>query len=159
MNRNKRFTSIRRLKYIVIGIFSFFAFIGFSFAGDSSLFVEKAMQNKTTEIEQLIKDGAEVNSKDDDGNTGLHWAASYGFTEMAEILISNGDDVNLRNNDGNAPLHWAAGQGSTEIVKLLIANGADINAKGKSNWTPLRWADAMDKKEISEILRKAGAKP
>jgi hypothetical protein len=32
-------------------------------ADDSSMFVEKAMQNKLKEVEQLIKTGADVKSK------------------------------------------------------------------------------------------------
>ncbi len=144
---------------IIIVAACFISICGGASANDSSIFVEKAMQNKLKEIEQLIKKGVSVNSKsNDDGNTGLHWAASFGWKEMAELLISNGADVNLKNMEGNTPLHWASGQGKTEIVKILISNGADINIKGKSNWTPLRWAESMGHKDISQILRSAGAK-
>ena len=147
------------LKLITIVFFLLLTINSVSSADDSKLFVENAMQNKIKEIEQLIKDGVDVNSKDDDGNTGLHWAASFGLVEMANLLLSNGADTNLRNKDGNTPLHWAAGEGNTEVVKILISNGANVNAKGKSNWTPLRWAEARKRQEIADILKAAGAKP
>ena len=80
----------RDLKLIAVAVFLISIYTG-AHADDSSMLVEKAMQNKLKEVEQLIKTGADVNSKtNDDGNTGLHWAASYGLKEMAELLISNG---------------------------------------------------------------------
>jgi len=129
-------------------------------AADSWTFLRNVMQNKVHAVEQFLKAGADVNTRGkDDGNTGLHWAASYGLTEMAELLIGYGADVNLKNKDGNTPLHWAAGQGKLEIVKILIASGADINAQGKLNWTPLRWAEETGNTDIANLLRSAGALP
>jgi len=152
MRRNKRFAILRRMQCIAVGLGTFFAMVSYSFAVDSSLFVKKVMQNQTAEIEQLINDGADINSIDDDGNTGLHWAATFGYTAMAELLITKGADVNPINLEGNTPLHWAAGQGNTEIVKLLVANGADVNAIGKLSYTPLRWAEAMEQKSHCGIF-------
>ncbi len=157
MGRKSVYKFFRNIEIIVLAVF-FLSIYGTASADDSSIFVEKAMQNKLKEVEQLIEKGVNVNSRNnDDGNTGLHWASSYGFTEMAKLLVSHGADVNLKNMEGNSPLHWAAGQGNTEIVKILVSKGANINAKGKSNWTPLRWAEAMGHKDIAEILRSAGA--
>ncbi|EAY08855.1 ankyrin repeat protein, putative [Trichomonas vaginalis G3] len=87
-------------------------------------------------LEYLISKGADINAKDEDGCTPLHYAAGNNNKETAEILISNGADINAKNKDGSTPLHWAAIDGSKETTEILISNGADINAKDKDGCTP-----------------------
>ena len=58
------------------------------------------------------------------GYTALHYAASYGMTEILKLLLSNGADVNAKNRDGNiTPLFLANLEGHTEIIELLKKNG------------------------------------
>ena len=94
--------------------------------------------------ELLIAKGAEVNARDKDGKTVLHWAVHpREFIPpnnvpkarfIIDFLISQGADVNARDNEGNTPLHFAK---SKEIAELLIANGADVNAKNNLGYYPL----------------------
>ncbi|MFN3006330.1 ankyrin repeat domain-containing protein [Mycolicibacterium wolinskyi] len=48
----------------------------------------------------LIREGAEVNARDDAGWTALHFAADRGNLDIAEELVRAGDDVNATNNRG-----------------------------------------------------------
>ena len=95
-------------------------------------------------VELLIKNGANVNLKDDEtdarGETPLHLAAAKGHVPVVELLIKNGANVNAKDADGGTPLHSAAGNGYAHrasdadvrgwkrIVELLLAKGSDINA-------------------------------
>lgn len=51
----------------------------------------------------LIENGAEINIKDNDGNTPLHYAAKRGFMGIIRLLVENGADINAKNNDGQTP--------------------------------------------------------
>jgi len=107
-------------------------------------------------IKQHLADGADVNAKNERGETPLHSAAYDGHKEIIELLIAEGADVNAQNGGGPAPLHYAAGEGRKEIVELLIAKGADVNAAMKNGHTALNWTKLHP--ETAELLRKHGGK-
>jgi len=44
-------------------------------------------------IIKLIEKGADVNARDIDGNTPLHWAANFGNVESINLLLKAGADV------------------------------------------------------------------
>lgn len=58
--------------------------------------------------ESLIKNGADVNAKNEYGETPLHLAASNEYDNMVEFLIKNGADINAKTERGNTPLQYAA---------------------------------------------------
>ena len=80
----------------------------------------------TAAIDNLLKRGADVNLKDDNGFTALMGAVYYDKLEAVKILIKKGRaDVNLKANNGFVALHLAAQNGNLEIVKALLAGGAN----------------------------------
>ena len=92
-------------------------------------------------VKRHLADGADVNAKDNSGDTPLHIASFERHTEIAELLIAKGADVNAegRRND-YTPLHTAADMGAKEIAELLIAKGAEVNARSEYQLTPLHEA-------------------
>lgn len=52
-------------------------------------------------LEYLIKKGADINSKDQNGYTPLHWAVEKRAGDCARILIREGADLNARDGDGS----------------------------------------------------------
>ncbi len=99
---------------------------------------------------------SDVNWKDQNGKTLLHYAAWKGHKESAELLIANGADVNAKDDKGGTPLHVAAWEGHTEVAELFIAKGADMNAKMEDGDTPLDLAKGHT--ETADLLRKHGGK-
>ena len=85
----------------------------------------------------LIKQKANVNSADKNGNTPLHKAVENFNLKTAQLLIERGANVNAVDKNGSTPLHKAFEWSSGEIAKLLIEKGADINAVDKKGNTPL----------------------
>jgi ankyrin repeat protein len=71
----------------------------------------------------LIDNGADLDIRNNDGNTPLHWAAGEGQKELVVILIVHGADVNARSKAGWTPLRWAEAQSQKEIARILIAAG------------------------------------
>ena len=106
-------------------------------------------------VKKLLADGVNVNTKEEDGGTALHWAANEGHKEIVELLITSGADVNISGpHGGGTALHFSANEGHKEIAEILITKGADINAKNDGGETPLDWATDT----TADLLRKHGAK-
>uniref|UniRef100_A0A670Y7B1 Protein phosphatase 1 regulatory subunit 27 n=2 Tax=Pseudonaja textilis TaxID=8673 RepID=A0A670Y7B1_PSETE len=54
-------------------------------------------------VKLLIKYGADINQKDDEGWTPLHMACSDGYADIARYLISLGAQSDATNNEGDKP--------------------------------------------------------
>jgi len=109
-------------------------------------------------VKQHLAAGTDVNAKDDNGWTPLHFAVYYGHKEIVELLITKGAEVNAKDNNGWTPLHLAAENGRKQVAELLIANGADVNAKDNNGWTPLHLAVDGGHTETADLLRKPDGK-
>ena len=98
-------------------------------------------------FEKLIKNGADVNIQDEDGNTPLHYANT---TEQMKLLLDAGANINQQNNQcGGTPLHWA---NTFEQLKFLIDSGADPNIQDNRGFTPIFFCENT-LKEIEELLK------
>ncbi len=62
-------------------------------------------------VKELLKKGANPNTKDIDGQTPLHMAASGGHFDVVKLLLEHGADPNVQDKDGATPLHKAASGG------------------------------------------------
>lgn len=82
---------------------------------------------------------AEVQFKDGQGNTLLHYVARRpdDAGKLIETLIDRGVDPNSRNNEEETPLHVA---NTRHAVQELVRCGADINIKNFGGFTPLHLA-------------------
>jgi hypothetical protein len=71
-------------------------------AGNSLLIVAAQNGNKRV-IKELLRKGADPNTRNDKGNTALHYLFAYKHRELGEYLIDKGADDTLTNNDGLTP--------------------------------------------------------
>lgn len=72
-------------------------------------------------VEALLKAGAHVSSRGENGQTPLHIAAKDNGLAAAEILIKTGAKIMDKDDNGKTPLDYAE---SAEMIKLLKAHGA-----------------------------------
>ena len=105
---------------------------------------------------------ADVDAKDNDGDTPLHDAAAWlhGDASVVSILIAAGAEVNAKNNDDDTPLHYAARlqwDSDASVVSVLIAAGAEVNAKNSYGNTPLHYAARNPHASVVSVLIAAGA--
>ncbi|MBE6463512.1 MAG: ankyrin repeat domain-containing protein [Alphaproteobacteria bacterium] len=119
--------------------------------------IEVCENGEKKDVEELIDKGADVNQKDEDGNTALMRASYWGYKEVVELLIQNGADVHSKSNNGNTALMRASYWGYKEVVELLIRNGADVNQKDEDGNTALMRASCGGRKEVVELLIQKGA--
>ena len=110
-------------------------------------------------VQYLIDQGADVNAKDDTGNTPLHRAAANGNNEAVKFLVSRGADVNAKSSNSGTPLHLAALLNSdVETVKFLVSMGADVNAAYADGTTPFDAAREAGNVAVVAYLHNVGAK-
>ena len=92
-------------------------------------------------VKLLIDKGADINAKDDIGQTVLIDAAWGGSLDVVKFLIDKGLDVNAGNQGGMTVLMGAAQGGKNlDVVKLLIDKGADTKARNHIGGTVLMCA-------------------
>ncbi len=116
--------------------------------------LQYAVQSQVTDlVNLLIKAGAKVNTKDENGRTPLHLAAEGQNGDIVLVLLKNSANVNEPDNLGLTPLHMAPEVG---ITKLLIENGANVNARSVHGDTPSDFYRGNT--EVSKLLRENGGK-
>jgi ankyrin repeat protein len=118
-----------------------------------------AAQNKTEDVEMMLRRGDNPNFTDGAGRTPLSYAASFGNAAMVKALLGNGARIDYRDNFGRMALHWAAEGGQAETIRVLLAAKSPIDATAKQGITPLMLAAGGNKGEAVKLLLAAGADP
>jgi ankyrin repeat protein len=78
----------------------------------------------------LLSKGAEFNGADSSGNSAVHYAAAYGFSDCIDVLVQAGADQNAVNTWKLTPLCVALSKGHFGVVKkLLNFASTDVNCK------------------------------
>ena len=153
-------------------------------SGRTSLHIAADFGHKEI-AELLITKGADVNARDEYGDTPLDnvsllYGVALHYTETADLLRKHGgkrgeelkaegkpiEPVALAATSKPEPktvkapsisIHGAAEEGNIEAVKQHLAAGTDVNTKTANGWTPLLMAISWAQKEIAELLIAEGA--
>lgn len=105
-------------------------------------------------VQAIIRNGADINFQDKDGDTPMHVAISNGNEWAVEMLIEEGVDINCPDREGCTPLHIAVSTGDCAIIKLVLnAKDCKVNARNKYNDTALHLVTNV---EIATMLIDAG---
>jgi ankyrin repeat protein len=120
--------------------------------------VDAAKRNDLPTVRTLIAAHADVNARQNDGATALHWAAYHDNIELAGALLDAGAVAAVANDLEVTPLFIAASGGSAAMVRRLIAAGADVNAANATNVTPLMAAARSGSVETVAALLDRGAR-
>jgi ankyrin repeat protein len=112
----------------------------------------------------LLSKGANVEARDEQGETPLIAAASHGGTNAVKMFLERGANPNARDNTGVTALIAAACvcavidmPDTANAMKLLLDNGAEIDAKTPEGYTALMSAAGAGRTNIVKLLLDRGA--
>jgi ankyrin repeat protein len=108
-------------------------------------------------VRLLLEKGADLETKDEDGQTPLIWAARNGHEAVARLLLEKGAVLDAKNEDGRTPLMLTAQNGHEAVARLLLEKGADLEAKNVNGWTPLMWTALHGREAVARLLLEKGA--
>ena len=106
-------------------------------AGAEDPLIEAVKRTDTAGVRTLLEQGADVNLRQGDGATALHWAAHRNDLETTAVLLGAGANANATNELGATPLWLACVSGSGALVERLLDAGANPNAALSSGETVL----------------------
>uniref|UniRef100_A0A8D8A120 Ankyrin-1 n=1 Tax=Culex pipiens TaxID=7175 RepID=A0A8D8A120_CULPI len=106
----------------------------------------------------LVREGANENVTDCNGNTVLHIAARDNRLELVEFLLNKkSSDVDCKNRIGQTAFHFASYGGHERIVELLIRKNANINVKDNLAKTAIFYAVKREHSSMIRCLKKHSA--
>jgi uncharacterized protein len=127
-------------------------------ASDPDLRLIDAIRSQNRDLARaLLQQKVDVNARQADGATALHWAAQWDDLDAAGLLVRAGAKVNAVNDYGVSPLSVAALNGSGPMVQLLLKAGGDVRTVLPSGETLLMTAARSGSVAAVRALLAAGA--
>jgi len=148
---------------------------------DSQL-IEAVKAKNIDKVKNLLFEGADIDSADENYYTPLHWAAYNNDIEMVKFLIKEGADIYFSDKSGQLALDYAKEKNYLEIIKILqdrelldlelidkiknrdfkaslhlLKQGASINILDEEGFSPLHYASYNGDIRTIEILLENGA--
>lgn len=109
------------------------------------------------EAVRLLDKGASISSRNEFGETQLHYACHCAHVEVVKELLSKGANINAQSENKETPLHHCCYSGSVELAELLLARGADCGVSNDIGETPLHVACHYGHIEVVMALLAKGA--
>ena len=120
------------------------------------------MSNDTETLENLVRQGADLEMKEGTGKTPLMCAAIFNSWKSCRLLLDAGADVHACDNKKRTAFHLAIWDcmydWNKQICEMLLSTGADINALDCDNKTPLHWVAQHRPIGALEFLLQHGAR-
>lgn len=114
-----------------------------------------AKKGKVEQLRALLDDGANIERKNNRGQTALVRASEFGRFECIQFLLDRGADANAGRKF--CSLVYASMSGHVESVRLLLDHGAKIDTKSYYGLTPLMYACLSGQAACVALLLERGA--
>ena len=96
-----------------------------------------SLEDEKQILDLLISKGIDLNAKDKDAKTALHYALENGSNKLFSELLSRGADPNLCPDGQGTLLHIAIKEGKLQEAKILLERGVDPDIRDSQNFTSL----------------------
>ena len=115
--------------------------------------------NVLTRLDQAIDSGFDVNTQDEDGQTLLMIASTFGRDDTVLDLIGAGVELDIRDREGQTALMYAASGGFEDIASDLLHHGVERDLQDSDGWTAFYHAVNKGAPEVVNVLLLYGADP
>ncbi|KAL8835291.1 MAG: hypothetical protein Q9170_003377 [Blastenia crenularia] len=106
-------------------------------SGWTPLMIASSLKEGDALVDLLLSKDADVDIKNYNGQTALHFCASKNKLDIARKLISKKASARAKDKRQQLPLHRAAAIGSVPMVNLLLQNRSPLNATDSAGYTAL----------------------
>lgn len=117
----------------------------------------KSQNNICKKIKHLAEIGANVSSKNNDGESVIILSTTFKLNKVFYCLMELGADINDVTNDGQTPLTISLKNGNKELSKFLIEHGANVNVVNKRGQSALDIACIFSWPDIILEMLEVGA--
>ncbi|MXY17906.1 MAG: hypothetical protein F4Y57_13170 [Acidobacteria bacterium] len=152
---SKRSAAVRSVVLALVGL----GLLAATAAAQGQPVADAAKRQDWAVVQELLREGADINLQQGDGATALHWAVYWNDSEAVQLLLASGAAADAANDLGVTPLWLAANNGNAGVVEVLLAGGADPNLALPSGETVLMTASRTGDPEAVRALLAAGADP
>lgn len=115
----------------------------------------EAAEKGNWEIFEGLLEIADVDAKNEQGQTALHYAAENGHIAMVEALLQHSRvAVETKNNLQTTALHLAAKNGHKDVVTRLLEQCEHVDAQDYAGFTALHYAADSGHLDIVKMLLK-----
>ena len=112
---------------------------------------------------QLILQGVNINYRNSDGRTALHYAAHTGHLHIVQVLLNNGAEIDPGDEHHHTPLVLSVVAKNYDVMLHLITSGADVAQLGECTYSTrdlgreaLSYAINSKHKDIADIFIASG---
>ncbi|HXC30472.1 MAG TPA: ankyrin repeat domain-containing protein [Stellaceae bacterium] len=106
----------------------------------------------------LYKAGADINIRNNVGDSPLDLAAQHDQLEAVKLLLEMKARVNDQDKNGMTALMFAAKIGDVEMVRYLLDGGANASTSDFTGRDAIGWAQDSRRPLVVEMLKKAQTK-
>jgi ankyrin repeat protein len=119
-----------------------------------------AMYNRIEAVEFLLRAGADLEARDEEGLTALqHSIERCDSTDVTELLVSAGANISTRDREGLTPLMRAARRGTLASLKIILSKYDEEVLHARDRWGKTALHHAIEDCQLSAAkeLVKLGA--
>jgi len=119
---------------------------------------DAAQRGDVEQVRDLLRQGADVNAAQGDGMSALHWAATMGRADIADVLLYAGaNPESTTRMGGYTALHLASKVGHAEVIDRLLEGRARAETETSTGVTSLHFAAASGRVDAVAPLIRHGA--
>ena len=119
-----------------------------------------ALDDKTSEIEELAKSGCDIDQCIQHGLTPLMVTCSENSCNALKTLLKLGADINAVDALNQTPLMYTIMKDNVDAAKILLSNPKlNLEIKCIRGYSALNWAAEYEALNVLELLIKKGANP